>query len=49
VGDVEGVFVADRVPGFVLVAQFFQAVMPARFAVLRPLLLTSPRADAHKG
>jgi exonuclease III len=46
-GDVE----AGRVPGFVLVARFLQAVMPARFAELRPMLTITapPRADAHMG
>ena len=37
-----------RVPGFVLVARFLQAVMPARFAALGPLL-SPPRADAGHG
>jgi hypothetical protein len=40
---------AGRVPGFVLVARFLQAVMPARLAVLRPLLQIPPRADAGHG
>lgn len=37
-----------RVPGFVQVAQFLQAVMPVRCAVLSPLL-NPPRADAGDG
>lgn len=37
-----------RVPGFVLVARFFEAVMPTRFAELGPLL-NPPRADAQMG
>lgn len=43
-----GANVDDRVPGFVLVARFLQAVMPARFAELGPLL-SPPRADAGHG
>ena len=45
---VAGANVDGRVPGFVLVARFLQAVMPARFAVLGQLL-SPPRADAGHG
>lgn len=38
----------DRVPGFVLVARFFEAVMPTRLALLGALL-NPPRADAPWG
>ena len=43
-----GVQGVDQLPGFVLVARFFAAVMPARLAVLGPLL-HPPRADALMG
>jgi len=49
-GAADGVNVAedDRVPGFVLVARFFEAVMPTRLAELSPRL-NPPRADAPLG
>jgi len=55
IGNVEdiddGVAVEEaRVPGFILVARFFEAVMPVRLAELCPLLPANPpRADAHLG
>lgn len=46
----DGVAVEDRVPGFILVARFFEAVMPTRLAELSPLLPANPpRADAQLG
>ena len=40
----------DRVPGFILVARFFEAVMPARIAELGHFLPADPpRADAQMG
>jgi len=51
--DVDAATVEEgRVPGFVLVARFLQAVMPVRFSELRPLLTVAaspPRADAGTG
>lgn len=49
IGDANDNVEAGRVPGFVLVARFLQAVVPARVAVLRPLLLIPPRPDGGHG
>lgn len=53
-GDIDDVAVAEdqALPGFILMARFFEAVMPTRFAELSPLLTAHnnpPRADAHLG
>jgi hypothetical protein len=45
-GNDDGRAFDDRTAGFILVARFFKAVMPARFSVLGPLL-KPPRADAE--